>query len=106
MATHESADLQAALNGDLGGIPFRTELSLKPVIDFWTRMAGKDSAKGAVARVITDRKSTRLNSSHSQISYAVFCLKKKKKQQITHVAYTVSVNQPNTSATRACPTPA
>src|SRR2546430_7579572 len=28
--------------------------------------------------VNTDRKSTRLNSSHSQISYAVFCLKKKK----------------------------
>src|SRR2546430_7928526 len=27
-----------------------------------------------------DRKSTRLNSSHSQISYAVFCLKKKKKR--------------------------
>src|SRR2546427_4166639 len=32
-----------------------------------------------------DRKSTRLNSSHSQISYAVFCLKKKKKNNdITH----------------------
>src|SRR2546430_13442063 len=31
----------------------------------------------------TDRKSTRLNSSHSQISYAVFCLKKKK-QRLTH----------------------
>src|SRR2546427_2026834 len=30
-------------------------------------------------RVGQDRKSTRLNSSHSQISYAVFCLKKKKK---------------------------
>src|SRR2546430_11285877 len=29
--------------------------------------------------VAKDRKSTRLNSSHSQISYAVFCLKKKKK---------------------------
>src|SRR2546430_7551939 len=28
-----------------------------------------------------DRKSTRLNSSHSQISYAVFCLKKKKKHK-------------------------
>src|SRR2546430_6822309 len=28
---------------------------------------------------VEDRKSTRLNSSHSQISYAVFCLKKKKK---------------------------
>src|SRR5258707_9842117 len=29
-----------------------------------------------------DRKSTRLNSSHANISYAVFCLKKKKKNQI------------------------
>src|SRR5438270_10714203 len=31
-----------------------------------------------------DRKSTRLNSSHSQISYAVFCLKKKIKQVLTN----------------------
>src|SRR5437588_10314491 len=31
--------------------------------------------------VVTDRKSTRLNSSHTVISYAVFCLKKKKKQR-------------------------
>src|SRR5688572_32160792 len=30
--------------------------------------------------IVADRKSTRLNSSHSQISYAVFCLKKKKKK--------------------------
>src|SRR2546430_8043167 len=35
----------------------------------------------------SDRKSTRLNSSHSQISYAVFCLKKKK-QKKTHLANT------------------
>src|SRR2546430_8748273 len=33
-----------------------------------------------VQREDRDRKSTRLNSSHSQISYAVFCLKKKKKE--------------------------
>src|SRR2546427_2245981 len=32
------------------------------------------------SRSLGDRKSTRLNSSHSQISYAVFCLKKKKKK--------------------------
>src|SRR5256885_7147240 len=32
----------------------------------------------------TDRKSTRLNSSHLVISYAVFCLKKKKKKIMTH----------------------
>src|SRR2546430_6916395 len=35
---------------------------------------------------LLDRKSTRLNSSHSQISYAVFCLKKKNK---THITYTL-----------------
>src|SRR5258707_1466228 len=32
-----------------------------------------------VALLVRDRKSTRLNSSHANISYAVFCLKKKKK---------------------------
>src|SRR2546430_8272309 len=36
-----------------------------------------------IYRQNTDRKSTRLNSSHSQISYAVFCLKKKNKQRHT-----------------------
>src|SRR2546430_13222934 len=34
-----------------------------------------------LVRCMVDRKSTRLNSSHSQISYAVFCLKKKRKRQ-------------------------
>src|SRR5438270_7357716 len=38
----------------------------------------KDSGSG---ESFGDRKSTRLNSSHSQISYAVFCLKKKKKKK-------------------------
>src|SRR2546422_4675258 len=36
-----------------------------------------------------DRKSTRLNSSHGYISYAVFCLKKKKKKQIIHTSYII-----------------
>src|SRR2546430_3173052 len=35
---------------------------------------------------LIDRKSTRLNSSHSQISYAVFCLKKKKKAYVVRAA--------------------
>src|SRR5438067_2733847 len=39
------------------------------------------AAAGRVAREPQDRKSTRLNSSHVSISYAVFCLKKKKKQR-------------------------
>src|SRR5205085_10756861 len=46
---------------------------------------GASLAGAVVARAtslpIADRKSTRLNSSHSQISYAVFCLKKKKKKK-------------------------
>src|SRR5688572_32739504 len=46
-----------------------------------------ESREGSVSRSRAprprrDRKSTRLNSSHSQISYAVFCLKKKKKKKI------------------------
>src|SRR5688572_31725501 len=49
------------------------------------RFTGARSAAAAFggaenAVPVKDRKSTRLNSSHSQISYAVFCLKKKKKQ--------------------------
>src|SRR5688572_31067597 len=52
------------------------------------RCTGHDGARqgrvqGAVDQIDErqDRKSTRLNSSHSQISYAVFCLKKKKKNK-------------------------
>src|SRR3712207_7513777 len=44
-----------------------------------------------------DRKSTRLNSSHANISYAVFCLKKKKNtricQSLTHIQGTLYVYQ-------------
>src|SRR2546422_3657480 len=38
----------------------------------------KDQDRGVAAKFEGDRKSTRLNSSHGYISYAVFCLKKKK----------------------------
>src|SRR5689334_23968904 len=45
----------------------------------WT--FGVDRIRGIFFRLgLVDRKSTRLNSSHSSISYAVFCLKKKKKR--------------------------
>src|SRR2546427_2327470 len=43
---------------------------------------GPARVRQAAALRHRDRKSTRLNSSHSQISYAVFCLKKKKKTTI------------------------
>src|SRR2546427_2293962 len=46
-----------------------------------SRITGEVGSNGRFARYTSDRKSTRLNSSHSQISYAVFCLKKKKKNK-------------------------
>src|SRR2546430_12346928 len=48
-----------------------------------TRSSSRRPRRPPLALIwLTDRKSTRLNSSHSQISYAVFCLKKKKRQSM------------------------
>src|SRR2546428_5973434 len=44
--------------------------------------AGRAGLEALHVRVREDRKSTRLNSSHDQISYAVFCLKKKKSSRL------------------------
>src|SRR2546430_10315873 len=52
-------------------------------------IANKSTPK-ARAGFTVDRKSTRLNSSHSQISYAVFCLKKKKNNYTTNLKTTVT----------------
>src|SRR3712207_8725160 len=43
------------------------------------RVGGQVDRPGVLDQPVEDRKSTRLNSSHANISYAVFCLKKKKK---------------------------
>src|SRR3712207_7951971 len=49
-------------------------------IDYGERATTFEYRHGRLQR--TDRKSTRLNSSHANISYAVFCLKKKKKSSL------------------------
>src|SRR2546430_8282611 len=56
---------------------FDTNVSHQEYVDIITRKTALPIMAGA------DRKSTTLNSSHSQISYAVFCLKKKKKTNHT-----------------------
>src|SRR2546422_4888986 len=52
---------------------------------------------GMMSSLIRDRKSTRLNSSHGYISYAVFCLKKKKKE--TGVDHTHGAHRPPPTVT-------
>src|SRR5256886_5443703 len=65
-----------------------------------TGCAGRDALVVA-GEVLADRKSTRLNSSHSQISYAVFCLKKKN----THPTHRRRVRAPPSKyANRRCRT--
>src|SRR2546430_9128713 len=58
-----------------GGVVLRTDPDGR---EWELTCGGLRNAGGAAIAKTTDRKSTRLNSSHSQISYAVFCLKKKK----------------------------
>src|SRR5260221_3831792 len=69
-----------AVAAGIGAVPLRAE----SVVDIVPQVrAGKPRDRGLVdahqGRKTGDRKSTRLNSSHTVISYAVFCLKKKKK---------------------------
>src|SRR2546429_7071132 len=59
---------------------------LRPVTRYFDRIMQPEQLLVALPRAIqVDRKSTRLNSSHGYISYAVFCLKKKKKKLISHL---------------------
>src|SRR2546430_11537920 len=60
---------------------FREHFIPSSLASFWSRRNCWDLYSDWKIQSERDRKSTRLNSSHSQISYAVFCLKKKKKQE-------------------------
>src|SRR2546422_6035773 len=58
--------------------------STRPLIrKGWVKAAGRWVWRGSTGEERRDRKSTRLNSSHGYISYAVFCLKKKKNSRET-----------------------
>src|SRR5256886_1859129 len=57
----------------------------------WYLFPGTQVSSSDAASFLRDRKSTRLNSSHSQISYAVFCLKKKKQHPLRLMPSALSV---------------
>src|SRR5207245_11589340 len=71
--TRRSSDLAAARARRPSGGPAKS-------ISRASSSPGRSSGHSATRRATSDRKSTRLNSSHGSISYAVFCLKKKKKK--------------------------
>src|SRR2546430_6692980 len=80
-SAHAELDVGAVVVDDVdldaahGAVPHHRELDVVDPVR--TVVVAVGDVVGPVLQV--DRKSTRLNSSHSQISYAVFCLKKKKK---------------------------
>src|SRR3712207_7282481 len=78
-------------DGHAGAVRVRAEALLSAVVPVGEAPAADvgvllvDPDVGVVAaHAERDRKSTRLNSSHANISYAVFCLKKKKKNRSAH----------------------
>src|SRR6266576_6358072 len=67
------------------------------------RSATRPRTAEALSGGAADRKSTRLNSSHVEISYAVLCLKKKQRDQITLHRSVIEVNDVgNTPVPKSC----
>src|SRR5207253_3959895 len=84
--TEDRAICRAPARAAIGGaLPIRRlcrpRLRRRGSLPRWPRRLPGASGKDARRKSPEDRKSTRLNSSHVAISYAVFCLKKKKKKQ-------------------------
>src|SRR5690606_41975811 len=90
--TRRSSDLNGYLSAEINGAPAPgyssgqaealmqaiAERELPHGLQFeWTDLTYQQILAGNTAIWVLDRKSTRLNSSHVKISYAVFCLKKK-----------------------------
>src|SRR5205085_10884410 len=70
LSLHDALPIFTAKSDDVAGRSKIYEAIVKGEADFDPGVPEKSASP------LTDRKSTRLNSSHSQISYAVFCLKK------------------------------
>src|SRR3712207_7003232 len=72
-----------------GPVGLQHRVLLVPLVQRHGAVVGVDGRLDRVADVVElDRKSTRLNSSHANISYAVFCLKKKKLFNTDLLSYT------------------
>src|SRR5207245_9865086 len=86
LSLHDALPISAARSGRWGGSRSRRASPRTRAGPAWVR---------GEARRLLDRKSTRLNSSHGSISYAVFCLKKKKKEKANILTDRSTVNNCN-----------
>src|SRR5688572_31196529 len=77
LSLHDALPIYRGMERQPAEESWRRHVAASPHPDSWRRPGRK--AGDRRQHVQLDRKSTRLNSSHSQISYAVFCLKKKTK---------------------------
>src|SRR2546427_3405787 len=90
LSLHDALPISTAcmariVKAEQGKSTLTVEMSLSPnKLDYEIKFSSTDFL------VVTDRKSTRLNSSHSQISYAVFCLKKKTNKKSDNVINSIS----------------
>src|SRR5688572_30977217 len=82
LSLHDALPIYLVNQKDVGGVGHPDDQRLEVLA---LQVDGQD----VVLADVIDRKSTRLNSSHSQISYAVFCLKKKKKKKLVGSRYAV-----------------
>src|SRR3712207_7063062 len=67
----------------LDHLPTADAVAAAPAVQLFLARARAVAPAFALTPTNADRKSTRLNSSHANISYAVFCLKKKKEKKYT-----------------------
>src|SRR5690348_17686739 len=81
---HAGGEQVYLCGNSLGLQPRATRQALLDELDDWARLGVEGHVHGR-----QDRKSTRLNSSHPSISYAVFCLKKKNEHQILPDRYEI-----------------
>src|SRR5258708_24603257 len=93
-STNDAGDNKSWFGRLAGGLKRSSSSLGAAIVDLVTK-GPMDPAKLDMIQdaLVRDRKSTRLNSSHQIISYAVFCLKKKKKNTTKHLPTTQHLNR-------------
>src|SRR5690242_21433381 len=88
LSLHDALPISGREHGELERIERAQLARMIRGVDGRPRIAGlavHETERVMTQREVGDRKSTRLNSSHMSISYAVFCLKKKKRTISTNI---------------------